>query len=77
MNATDWIGAVGVGLILTAYLLQTIGFLNNQGKWFFIINAIGASLACYASWLLNYWPFVILEGTWVMVSVYGLFKPAT
>jgi hypothetical protein len=38
------------------------------------MNVIGAALACYASFLIDYWPFVILEGTWVLVSIYGLMK---
>jgi hypothetical protein len=35
---------------------------------------IGAALAFYASLLISYWPFVILEGTWTLVSIYGLMK---
>jgi hypothetical protein len=28
------------------------------------LNTTGAGLAGYASYLIDYWPFVILEGTW-------------
>jgi hypothetical protein len=38
------------------------------------MNIIGASLACYASILINYLPFIILEATWAMVSVLGLVR---
>jgi len=73
MNYNDIIGTVGVGLILLAYFCNTFDFLE-EGKAFFLLNSIGAALACYASLLINYWPFVILEGTWFLVSVIGFIK---
>ncbi len=74
MVYNDLIGTLGVGLILLAYFLHTIRLLQQNGKTFFILNMIGAALACYASFLINYWPFIILEGTWCLVSIYGLMK---
>jgi hypothetical protein len=74
MTYNDSIGTIGVGLILLAYFLNTARLLPKDGKLFFTLNIIGAALACYASFLINYWPFVILEGTWTLVSIYGLMK---
>jgi len=74
MNYNDIVGAAGVGLILLAYFCSIFGWINGKGKLFFLLNIVGAGLACYASWLINYWPFVILEGTWLLVSVIGLIK---
>ena len=74
MIYNDIIGTVGVGLILIAYFLNTEKLLPKDGKLFYVLNIIGAALACYASFLISYWPFVILEGTWTLVSVYGLMK---
>ena len=74
MNYNDLVGTIGVGLILLAYFLNTAGYLSGKSKIFFILNAIGAALACYASWLIDYWPFVVLEGTWFVVSLFGLYK---
>lgn len=74
MNYTDIIGTVGVGLILVAYFCSIFGWINGKGKLFFGLNIIGAGLACYASYLINYWPFVILEATWMFVSLPGLLK---
>lgn len=36
------------------------------------MNLIGSSLSCYASILLQYKPFVILEGVWAAVSLIAL-----
>ncbi len=74
MVYNDIIGTLGVGLILIAYFLNTSKLLPKDGKLFFVLNIVGAALACYASFLINYWPFVILEGTWTLVSVYGLMR---
>lgn len=74
MVYNDIIGTLGVGLILIAYFLNTEKLLSKDGKLFYVLNIIGALLACYASFLINYWPFVILEGTWTLVSIYGLMK---
>lgn len=74
MGYNDIIGTVGVGLILVAYLLNTAKLLSNDAKMFFVLNIVGAALACYASWLISYMPFVILEATWTLVSIYGLMK---
>jgi len=74
MSYSEIIGTVGVGLILVAYFCNIFNWIDGKGKLFFVLNIIGAGLACYASWLIDYWPFVILEGTWFLVSVIGLYQ---
>ncbi|MBN8673013.1 MAG: hypothetical protein J0L56_02700 [Chitinophagales bacterium] len=74
MMYNDIIGTLGVGLILLAYFLNITKLIQHDDKLYFVMNIIGAALACYASLLISYWPFVILEGTWVLVSLYGLMK---
>lgn len=73
MSYNDIVGTAGVGLILIAYFCK---WKNITQGWeiFYLLNIIGAALACYASLLINYWPFVILEGTWVLVSIIGYNK---
>ena len=73
---TDIIGTIGVGLILLAYFLNIFNLLSKENKVFFLLNIAGAGLACYASWMIDYWPFVVLEGTWFLVSVAGFLKIA-
>ena len=74
MSYNDIIGIIGVGMILIAYFYSVFGWIDGKSKLFFLLNIIGAGLACYASWLIDYWPFVVLEGTWFLVSIAGLFK---
>ncbi len=74
MNFNDIIGTIGVGMILIAYFLNIFSLIEKDGKLYFLMNIFGASLACYASLLINYKPFIILEGTWAIVSIFGLMK---
>ncbi len=74
MNVTDIIGTVGVGLILFAYFLNIFSLIKKDGVLFYLMNIVGAALACLASILIDYLPFVILEATWTLVSVMGLVK---
>jgi hypothetical protein len=74
MNYNDIIGTIGVGLILLAYFLNIFSLIPEDGQLFFIMNIVGAALACYASFLISYLPFMILEGTWTLVSIIGLLR---
>ena len=74
MSYNDIIGTIGVSIVLIAYFLNIFGLIPKEGFLFFILNILGATIACYASILINYKPFIILEGTWAIVSLFGLMK---
>lgn len=74
MTLTDWTGFIGVALLLAAFMLNLLGLIQRDGLTYLLLNLVGAALACLASVLLNYLPFVILEGCWTLVSAYGLLK---
>ena len=74
MNFTDWLGFIGVALILLAYFLNVTNKVRNNSYTFILLNLVGASLACIASVLLNYLPFIILEGVWALISLISLVK---
>ena len=74
MNMTDCIGALGVGLILLAYLLNVLKIVPTDRLVFVLLNLFGASLATFASVLIDYKPFIVLEGAWALVSLIALRK---
>ena len=74
MNFTDLIGGLGVFILLLAYFLTLFHFLNENSKIYITLNIAGAGIACYASCLLHYKPFIILEATWMIVSCFALAK---
>jgi len=71
-SISDWIGFIGVSQILLAYFLNVTGKISNNSISFILLNVIGAAMACIASILILYWPFIILEGIWTLVSLYSL-----
>jgi len=74
MSAPDIINSFGVSLILLAFLLLTLKKVTPQDVSYNLLNLIGAGLACYGSILINAIPFVVLEGIWCLVAVYGLLR---
>ncbi|MBK8956786.1 MAG: hypothetical protein IPM34_14710 [Saprospiraceae bacterium] len=72
MNIIDWIGFIGVFQILLAYALNAFDKLEKDSLVFILLNLIGALLACLASVLMNYVPFIILEGVWALISFISL-----
>lgn len=68
----DVVGTVGVSLLLGAFFLSLAGRLDPKGTPYLVMNLVGGAMACTAAWLLPYWPFVVLEGTWALVAAWGL-----
>ena len=68
-DSSAWIGSVGVALLLGAFLLNLFGWMKSDSRTYQALNAIGAGIACYASYLIDFFPFVVLEGTWSIVAV--------
>jgi hypothetical protein len=74
MSFDETVGTIGVALILIAYFSNIFSLITKEGRLFFLLNMAGSALACYASWLISYWPFVILEAIWCLVSIIGFLK---
>jgi hypothetical protein len=74
MTLTDWIGFIGVTILLIAYFLNLTNKLSKESLGYLSLNFIGAGIACFASILLHYMPFIILEGSWTLVSAYGIIQ---
>ena len=74
MTTTDTIGFIGVSLLLLAYFLNLNNKIGKDSLLYLQMNFIGAGLACLASILMNYWPFILLEACWTIVSGFGIWK---
>jgi hypothetical protein len=72
MNLTDWIGSAGVGLLLAAFVLNLYKKISQTSILYCCLNFTGAALACLASVFLAYWPFILLEGVWLLFSLISL-----
>ena len=74
MNLSDWIGFSGVTILLIAFLLNLLNKISANSLAYVVMNMVGAGLACAASVMINYIPFIILEGAWTLVSVITLVR---
>lgn len=74
MTATDTMGFIGVTILLIAYFLNLTDKIGKDSLLYLQMNFVGTGLACLASVLMNYLPFIILEGCWTIVSAYGILK---
>ena len=77
MNYIDWIGFIGVFQILLAFILNITNKLKTKDLFFILLNLIGAGMACFASILMKYVPFIILEGVWTLASIIALINYVT
>jgi len=72
MNASDWVGSLGVAILLVAFLLILLNKVPKEGMVYLTMNVLGSGLAAIASWMIHYTPFLILELVWMVVSLYGI-----
>jgi len=77
MSISDWIGFIGVAILLIAFLLNLLNRISATSTTYISMNLVGAGLACLASVLIEYLPFIILEGAWTAVSLVSLIRVMT
>ena len=74
MQTSDIIATIGVSILLIAFFLQSLKIIKTESTTYNLLNLIGAAIAGYASWLISFVPFVILESVWCVVALYSLIK---
>ena len=74
MSLADWLGTIGVALLLAAFFANAWGWLGSASRRYHGINAVGAGLACAASFQIGFAPFVVLEGVWCAVALVALVR---
>ena len=78
---TDFLGNIGVVLIIIDYLLLQLNRISSNSLSYSLLNAVGASLIII-SLIFNFnLSAFIMEATWVLISLFGLYRyfrsPAT
>ena len=74
MSVSDSLGTAGVSLLLLAFLLILSKKIQVESVGYILLNAVGAAFCGVSAYLISFYPFVVLEGVWVLVSLYALFK---
>lgn len=76
MSGGELVGTLGVTLLLIAFALNLANKLAATSATYLVLNVVGAGLACISSYMIHFWPFVVLEGVWTISSLIMLLKPS-
>jgi len=68
------IGSIGVALLLIAFFMNSFGMMDSNSRAYQALNVIGAAVSCYASYLIGFVPFVVLEAVWCMAAAAAMVR---
>ena len=71
---TDFLGNIGVVLIIIDYLLLQLNRISSNSLSYSLLNAIGASLIIISLMFNFNLSAFIMEATWVLISLFGLYR---
>ena len=74
MTPGEIVGTFGVSILLIAFALNLANRLSASSVPYLLMNIIGAALAGISSYMIAFWPFVILEGVWTISSLIMLIR---
>lgn len=74
MDFSDWIGSIGVAILLIAFLLILLNKISKSGMAYLLMNFAGSGLAALASYMIHYTPFIVLELAWMFASIFGILQ---
>ena len=62
---------LGALLILAAYSLSQFRILSQSSMTYLLANLIGSIVLAILAYQESQWGFLLLEGTWAVISVWG------
>ena len=74
METSDIIASLGVIILLIAFVLNLYKKVPAESRTYTLLNFIGAATCGYASYMISFYPFVILEGIWATFALISFFK---
>jgi hypothetical protein len=67
---------IGAVLILTAYWAAQTERLDPQSRLYLSLNLLGSAILGVLAASSTQWGFLLLEGAWALISLWGLLVPA-
>lgn len=74
MKWYDFIGTIGVGIIILTYIALQLGKIKSETLIYSLLNALGASLIIVSLiYSFNFSAFIV-EFFWLLISLFGVGK---
>ena len=74
MELHDFLGTIGVVLIVAMYVMLQLERIDPNRPAFSIFNAIGAAFILVSIYFEFNLSAALMEGVWLLVSLYGLWR---
>ncbi len=74
MKLSDVIASIGVTILLIGFFLNLTKRIASDSKAYALLNFVGAAMCGLSSYMISFYPFVVLEGIWCMVALISVFK---
>lgn len=68
---------IGALLLLAAFVGAQVGKLGPTSYPSLLLNAAGSGILAVLAWLGRDWGFLLLEGTWCLVALFGIARKAS
>jgi hypothetical protein len=74
MKLSDVIASLGVIILLIAFLLNLYKKISANSRGYCAMNFIGAAMCGVSSYMISFYPFVVLESIWAGFALVSFFK---
>jgi hypothetical protein len=66
------ISVLGALLILGAFAANLLQWMNTSNLWYSLLNFVGSAILLVVAILDQQFGFILLEGAWGLVSLWGI-----
>ncbi len=66
------ISVIGALLILGAFAANMLQWMNTSNLWYSLLNFVGSAILMVIAVIDQQYGFILLEGTWALVSLWGI-----
>lgn len=69
---SDVLQILGALMVLSGFALSQFHILSQQSYLYLLLNVIGSGILAVLAILMQQWGFLLLEGGWALVALWGL-----